>query len=85
MHQPRSARQAWRRSGGLCKHLPKDAAHDRIGSAFGVQCDDGCWVELAPADAALLTRDLLGLRQSGQVMSHAVAIVRLVAQLATMR
>lgn len=66
-------------------YLPKDAAHDRIGSAFGAQCNDGCWVELASADAALLTRDLLGLRQSGQVIGYDVAIVRVVAQLATMR
>lgn len=67
------------------RYLPKDAARARIGSAFGAQCDDGCVVELTSADAALLARDLVGLRQTGQVLGHDAAIIRLVAQLETMQ
>ena len=67
------------------RYLPKDAAHERIGSAFGPQCDEGCRLELASEDAALLAKDLVGLQRSGQLLGHDAAIVRVVAQLSTMR
>jgi hypothetical protein len=67
------------------RYLPKDAAHGRIAVAFGSPCDDGGMVELASPDALVLSRDLVGLRQTGQVIGHDAAIIRLVAQLATMQ